>query len=241
MSKIALTCAQCGDIFFTYPSAIKKASKKNSEIKFCSRACYEESRKPRFVEVDCIICGNTIKVYDHYFKHRNRQYCSWACYKKRQPQGNPNWKGGKYKDASGYIYVFCPEHPDATKNGYVLEHRLIMEKHIGRPLKPDEVVHHVNGKKGDNRPENLALFIKVGSHTAHHALTRTNPSRITLTINPDLLRAERESKGLTQVQLSKKAKVSRATISNIERHFSNASYSVAVKLVNIIGKGILST
>jgi len=68
-----------------------------------------------------------------------------------------NWKGGRYKH-SGYIQVRAYEHPNANASGYVLEHRLIMEKRIGRYLNSYEVVHHINGIKDDNRIENLKLL-----------------------------------------------------------------------------------
>lgn len=76
----------------------------------------------------------------------------------RSGSNNPFWKGGRYKDkASGYILVHQPEHPGANTNGYVSEHRLIMEERLGRFLKPNEVVFHKNGKKDDNRLKNLGL------------------------------------------------------------------------------------
>ena len=57
----------------------------------------------------------------------------------------------------GYIMVLRPEHPRA-QNGYVQEHRLVMEEHLGRPLLPSETVHHKNGIKHDNRAENLEVW-----------------------------------------------------------------------------------
>lgn len=80
-----------------------------------------------------------------------------------------NWKGGRQRcKRDGYIRVYAPGHPFAVKatnavGGYVLEHRLVMEKVIGRYMHPDEDVNHINGIKDDNRPENLRLV----SHYAH--------------------------------------------------------------------------
>jgi len=66
------------------------------------------------------------------------------------------WKGGRVK-AAGYIKIWSPNHP-RNVYGYVYEHRLIMEKHLGRFLNPKEVVHHINKITDDNRIENLKLF-----------------------------------------------------------------------------------
>jgi hypothetical protein len=80
---------------------------------------------------------------------------------------HPNWKGGIRIDR-GYRYVLLsPEHPFyamANKRGYVQEHRLVMAQHLGRLLEPYEVVHHINGDRGDNRIENLKLIESNAEH-----------------------------------------------------------------------------
>jgi hypothetical protein len=83
-------------------------------------------------------------------------------------KNNWHWMGGKYVSKRGYILVLMPEHPFA-KRGYVIEHRLVMEKFLGRYLKPTEVVHHKNGIKTDNRIENLELFENASKHHKYHS------------------------------------------------------------------------
>ena len=94
-------------------------------------------------------------------------------YREREGTKHWNWKGGKKKDGNGYIDIYNPTHPYKNKRGYVCEHRLVMEQHIGRYLKPDEEVHHINGKKDNNRIENLQLV----THEEHMKLHK-NPSII---------------------------------------------------------------
>lgn len=77
-----------------------------------------------------------------------------------------DWKGGQTTDKSGYILVQHPTHPAANHAGYVREHRLVMETHLGRYLEPQERVHHINGDTGDNRIENLQLFASNAEHLA---------------------------------------------------------------------------
>ena len=81
------------------------------------------------------------------------------------------WKIENIISKGEYDYVRCREHPNATKNGYVLLHRIIMENHLGRILNSNEVVHHKNEIKKDNRIENLELMIGV-EHARSHGLQR---------------------------------------------------------------------
>lgn len=76
------------------------------------------------------------------------------------------WKG-RLIDKDGYVLIHCKGHPNRRKHtNYVFEHRLVMEKMIGRYLKPTEVVHHKDGNKQNNSPENLQLFSENSEHLA---------------------------------------------------------------------------
>ena len=73
---------------------------------------------------------------------------------------NGNWKGGRTIHKAGYVMVRVPDHPRAKKSPYVFEHILVAERILGRYLEPGESVHHRNGVRDDNRPENLELWIR---------------------------------------------------------------------------------
>jgi len=78
-----------------------------------------------------------------------------------------HWKGGKAKEGRGYVYFYVPEHPNAIHGRYILEHRLVIEKSLGRYLDKKEIIHHKNGIKTDNRLCNLELM-SPSEHVIHH-------------------------------------------------------------------------
>jgi hypothetical protein len=83
-----------------------------------------------------------------------------------------HWQGGRTIDKDGYVCIYSPNHPFA-RGKYVREHRLVMEKHIGRYLLPSERVHHINGIKTDNRLCNLKLLTSESEHQKLHYKTKT--------------------------------------------------------------------
>lgn len=74
-----------------------------------------------------------------------------------------------YETKEGYRQVYSPESPGARENGYIPEHRLVASQKIGRPLTSDEVVHHINGNKTDNRKKNLKVVTKQEHYAIHHS------------------------------------------------------------------------
>lgn len=91
---------------------------------------------------------------------------------KRLVWKNPSEFGGHKKlRTDGYVGVYIPNHPHSSREGYVMEHILVMEKHIGRYIEKDEVVHHINHIRNDNRIENLKLMTSK-EHTSLHMKER---------------------------------------------------------------------
>ncbi|MBA7654346.1 hypothetical protein ES703_62223 [subsurface metagenome] len=80
----------------------------------------------------------------------------------RRGSESPNWKGGRFEDRNGYIHVYAPGHPRAVDK-YVLEHILVWEQANNRELPKGYIIHHLNGLRDDNHPENL-----VGLSTKDH-------------------------------------------------------------------------
>lgn len=101
---------------------------------------------------------------------------------KRCQEGSKNsyWHGGRTQDEFGYVMVQCKGHPRASKcGGYVPEHILVAERTIGRYLNPDEVVHHINGRKWDNDPDNLCVMTKSQHSKLHWLIKKYDPVAVT--------------------------------------------------------------
>lgn len=153
--KTVVACRTCGKVF--YPSSGNKGI-------YCSVACHNIGQTRRQTRV-CEICGASFEVNP---SHADKRYCSQECH------GRANWQRPQQRThngkpalltPSGYIKVWEPSQPPRRR--WVLEHRLVMERVLGRSLRQDEHVHHLNRDKTDNRLENLAL---VGS-SEHSAIT----------------------------------------------------------------------
>jgi hypothetical protein len=133
------TCVACGRDY---------DPRSNRQI-YCSKTC-------RLGERDCVHCGKTFVPGRH---GEERRFCSLACwYDSQCPVGSVR------PDNSGYNIVKVPPGTPGTKraargrNHWMWEHRYVMQQHIGRPIEPWEQVHHKNGRRDDNRIENLELW-----------------------------------------------------------------------------------
>ena len=89
-------------------------------------------------------------------------------------ENHPNWKGGRRLREDGYVDIYLPEYPRARKEGYVLEHILVWEQTHGKSLPPGWIIHHLNGIKSDNRPENLVAL----SNKKHSLVLQVKAKRI---------------------------------------------------------------
>ena len=99
------------------------------------------------------------------------QPIDYVRYHNPKPRGEKHfrWNGGRCKDIhSGYVKVLLPEHPRASQDGYVPEHIIIAEKSLGKFLPDKAVVHHINGIRDDNRPQNLVVCENSGYHQTLH-------------------------------------------------------------------------
>lgn len=94
--------------------------------------------------------------------------------KKRLSEAKKTHKMGskKIRSHDGYVSIYYPDYPSSTKEGRVLEHVYVMEQAIGRRLRPEECVHHINHIRTDNRLENLQLMTR-SEHARMHSLERS--------------------------------------------------------------------
>lgn len=152
-------CLMCGKFFEKKQNCSKKEWMKS---KFCSNQCRHS------------VCSFK-KGITPWNKNTKGLQVAWNKGRKMPEisgKNHPRWKGGVKIKTSGYILIQNTDHPHHNKQGYVPEHRLVMEKHLGRYLHPKEVVHHINEIISDNRLENLQLFKNNGEHMSYHCLKK---------------------------------------------------------------------
>lgn len=157
MNKIDYICDNCNK-----PITVYKRYSDKLKHHFCNRLCYHtwlHKSSPKF-EYPCDYCNTKLLLNSFDYNASKTHFCNEEHYhmwlKENAPKGvdNQNWRGGTHKTTDGYIRVNTPE------GIRFAEHRLVMEKSLGRKLSKDELVHHLNGVRHDNREENLAVVDK---------------------------------------------------------------------------------
>ena len=149
----------------------KLTCKMIAKIYGCSWCTIYQALKRLNIKIRKPISGKELaKRYGHKTRFKNGHKPGTGCFKKGCI--STNFKG-KFNSTQGYIYVYNPNHPNATRSGHVTEHRLVMEKKLGRYLTKHEAIHHINLIKSDNRIENLKLYKTARIHSRmHHAAYR---------------------------------------------------------------------
>lgn len=171
MVKYELVCEKCGISF--------KAKRADYQIapKYCSNKCKFSGQigktRKKIINVDfrCEVCGKHVVEYrgPKRLAEKEPRFCSNKCVGfSQRGENNPNYKNGKRVLKGGYIGIVSPGHPHVDSYGVVTEHRLVMEKIVGRFLTKEEVVHHKDKVRSNNKPDNLVLFENQAEHLKMH-------------------------------------------------------------------------
>ena len=131
------------------------------------------------IGMECEGCGLVFSILASIARSQSgRKYCSYTCSGKRDKFGtnNPNWRGGRSNGPEGRGLVYARGRPGANISGgvYMLEYRMIVEQKLGRQLRDGEIVHHINGDRHDNRPENLQVMDRA-EHAREHFIGCSRP------------------------------------------------------------------
>lgn len=149
-------CKVCGNTIVRRP-------RKGGVGVVCSDACLRESR--RQVGLANVAAGKGPPPNPMTEERRERAR------KRITGEAAPWWTGAKNRPRVRYVMIRPANYPfpqSLDSQGYIAEHRAVMEAHLGRALTATEVVHHINEDKRDNRLENLMLFASSGEHMRHH-------------------------------------------------------------------------
>lgn len=117
----------------------------------------------------------------------------------RKPSEQGNWNGGRTYDGKGYVLIYKKGHPRTIKKDYVYEHILNWEKANNKTIPKGSIVHHLNGIRDDNRPENLSVLPNKQAHSTW-TITQLLQKRIQELEpnNKENIPKKTESKGITR-------------------------------------------
>lgn len=174
---VTVTCAECGEKF-ERKAWIAEKQERLGRVQYCSTDCRDEAKRGRKGEHRvgrttkiCPGCGEPFGLDIQPNELRRRKFCSRSCSAKSlSGRPRPGPEGTSYR-TKGYVMVYVDPSerpPGREKVSHQLEHRLVMSRVLGRWPEAHETVHHINGDRTDNRPENLQL--RSGHHGKGHIL-----------------------------------------------------------------------
>jgi len=169
-------CKHCGTVKpgLTLKGYENWFGRKQTGYRYC-KSCWGKYIKPTLVKkirCQCGECEDLIPATNKMGRPAKYKHGHNPTLYTEKGEKHPHWIGDIDINVHGYRMRRKPNHPAATKRGWVLEHRLIMEEYLGRYLLPKELVHHINEDKLDNRLENLKLVSRP-EHTDIHRDSKT--------------------------------------------------------------------
>lgn len=161
MAKNNVVCTTCGKEFHKRPSRLK-------DNNFCSTECYFKFRRKDQIVTTCERCGK--KVVKSPSKATERNFCSSQCLMKTlNEELNPTRMTDDVRSKIRRAHLGKGEGKSYEKTYQRHTHRIVAEQKLGRPLRPGEVVHHIDGNKRNNHPDNLMIFASQIEHAKWHS------------------------------------------------------------------------
>jgi|SRR5215469_4363431 len=158
LPMVTMNCVQCGTQFTVNGAKAKSYKSRSGSVKkYCSPECYNIGRRIEVPTFTCPHCGRIAERRRNTFKDGRlgafdytQKFCSKECgYKGRK---TPISRAKGYLIQDGYRAIKLPG------GKRILEHRLVMERVLGRSLTKEENIHHIDGNRANNNPDNLELW-----------------------------------------------------------------------------------